>query len=474
MNTRFCLLPVAICSFMLGACSSDDPVDEPEGVLTWRSCPEDTSLDCATLRVPMNYSNEQAGMIDIALNRLPASQQPSAGSLLFNPGGPGASGIEVLEILQEVDSVPETIRQHYDLIGFDPRGIGSSTPIDCDTSDIDVLGDYLVDEESISEFVRQSTELAAQCLEQEGDYLLQLGSMNVVRDMESIRKALNETELDFIGYSYGTRLAALYLQTYPDTSGSIILDGSLRPDASVAALAEGALPAMQQNLEQMLQNCVIADPDCNPAQLQRLLVEKVDTLLSENREAELALLGELVITATEDPSLGDLLIAPLGSYLLRGDRSGLELLIQLLDPEDDGDEDDDTLIHKAVMCADDAYRPAAAELSALLPVFNARSDLFAEAYIALAGSCAGWPESVEPLSPIATGTAPAALVIGGTSDAQTPLPWSEEMAIAIGGHYLASSHAGHTSVYNGESACVDTIVTTFLLDGLLPGAADCL
>lgn len=473
MNTRFCLLPVAICSLMLGACSSDDPVVEPEGVLTWRSCPEDASLDCATLRVPMNYSNEQAGMIDIALNRLPASQQPAAGSLLFNPGGPGGSGIEVLEILQEFDSVPAAIRQHYDLVGFDPRGVGSSTPIECDTSDIDVLGDYLIDTAGISEFVQQNTELAAQCLEQEGDYLLQLGSMNVVRDMESIRKSLNEPELDFIGYSYGTRLAALYLQTYPDTSGSIILDGSLRPDASVAALAEGALPAMQRNLEQMLQNCVIADPECNPEQLQSLLIEKVDTLLSENREAELALLGELVISGTEDPSLGDLLIAPLGSYLLRGDRSGLELLIQLLGSGDD-DEDDDTLIHKAVLCADDAYRPTVVQLSASLPTFNAQSDLFAEAYIGLAGSCAGWPESVEPLPPIATGTAPAALIIGGSSDAQTPLEWSEEMAIAIGGHFLASSHAGHTSVFNRESECVDTIVTTFLLEGFLPGAADCL
>ncbi|MGQ7845847.1 alpha/beta hydrolase [Granulosicoccus sp. 3-233] len=472
--TRYKLLPLAFCGVLLTACSSDDPVAESDGVLTWRSCPEDDSLDCATLRVPMNYGDDRAGMIDIALNRLPAIQQPSTGALLFNPGGPGASGLEVLQILQEVDSVPDAIRQHHDLIGFDPRGVGESTPIDCDTSDVDLLGDYLVDATAIEAFVEQSAELAARCLEQEGDYLLQLGSMNVVRDMDSIRQSLDLPRLDFIGYSYGSRLAALYLQTYPDTSGAVILDGSLRPDSSVGALAEGALSAMQRNLEALLQDCTISEPDCDPARLQDLLIEKVDVLLRENREAELALLGELVVEASQNPALGELLTAPLVSYLMRGDRSGLELLVQLLELDIDDGAEDDTLIHKAILCADDATRPTAEQLSASLPTFNALSDLFAEAYIGQAGSCAGWPESIDPLSPIATGTAPVALVIGGTSDAQTPLVWSEEMARAIGGHYLASSHQGHTSVFNGQNDCVDSIVTTFLLDGLLPGAADCL
>ncbi len=474
MIARYKLLPLAVCGALLASCSSDDPDVETGGTLTWRSCPADDSLDCATLSVPMNYSDDRAGMIDIALNRLPARQQPSAGSLLFNPGGPGASGIEVLGILEDFDTVPDAIRQHYDLIGFDPRGVGDSTPVDCDTADVELLGDYLVDVVAIEAFVEQSTELAARCLEQEGDYLLQLGSMNVVRDMESIRQALAVAKLDFIGYSYGTRLAALYLQTYPDTSGAIILDGSLPPDSSVVTLAEGALPAMQQNLEDMLSDCVVTEPDCDPAQLQRLLIEKVDLLLSEDREIELALLGELIIDATQDPAVADLVIASLSSYLLRDDRSGLELLAQLLLTEDDAGDDEGSMVERAIMCSDDGHRPSAEELASLLPAFNELSELFAEAYIGMAGNCAGWPESIEPLPLITTGVAPTALVIGGSSDAQTPLVWSELMATAIGGHYLASSHDGHTSVYNQESSCVDNLVTTFLLDGLLPGAADCL
>lgn len=168
------------------------------------------------------------------------------------------------------------------------------------------------------------------------------------------------------------------------------------------------------------------------------------------------------------------MIAPLSSYLLREDRSGLELLAQLVLPDVDAEEEDDSIVQRAIMCSDDAHRPTAEELGSYLPAFNELSDLFAEAYIGMAGNCAGWPDSIEPLPPIATGAAPAALVIGGTLDAQTPLLWSETMANAIGGHFLGSSHEGHTSVFNDESNCVDSIVTTFLLDRLLPGAANCL
>ena len=122
----------------------------------------------------------------------------------------------------------------------------------------------------------------------------------------------------------------------------------------------------------------------------------------------------------------------------------------------------------------DAFRPSESDLLANLEEFNLVSDLFAEAFIGLAGSCAGWPESPEPVPLIATGTAPGSLVIGGTSDAQTPIQWSEEMAQSIGGYFLASSHNGHTAVFNDESECVDGIVTSFLVDGQLPTAGDCL
>lgn len=249
----------------------------------------------------------------------------------------------------------------------------------------------------------------------------------------------------------------------------------MRPESTVARLAEGALSAMQSNLEATLKQCTRTEPDCQPDAVLQSLIDKAGSLLAQGEESELELLGELMIVGTQEPAIGSLLIAPLMVYLQQGDTSGLLALVQLLQtPSAEEDAVDDTTAQKAVMCADDAHRPTAAELINALPRFNAVSDLFAEAYIGQAGTCAGWPESIEPLPVIATGLAPAALVIGGTSDAQTPKAWSEEMADAIGGFYLASSHEGHTSVYNEESECVDAAVTAFLLDGLLPSGTDCL
>ncbi len=470
-------LPLVACVLLLSACSSDDSTSDQPSSLVWRSCTDDSALECATLKVSSDYGDAQAGQIDIALNRLPAIQQPATKSLLFNPGGPGGSGVEALEVLTAIDTIPESVRQQYDLIGFDPRGIGGSTPVGCSEFGIEDTGIYLRTTDDFESFVQDSTEIASRCSEKYGDYLQQLGSLNVVRDMESIRIALGADKLNFIGYSYGTRLGALYLQTYPDNSGAFVLDGSLRPVNTVAPLAEGALLAMQRNLEAMLQQCTRTDPDCQPEVLQQLLLDKVETLLNEGRESEFELVGDLVVSGSQNPAFGSLLIAPLMQYLQQGDTSGLLVLVQLLNSpsdEDDEGDGDNTTAQNAVMCADDAYRPTTTELLDALPRFNAISDLFAEAYIGQAGVCAGWPEAIEPLAEIATGTAPAALVIGGTSDAQTPIAWSEEMANAIGGYYLASSHDGHTSVYNEESECVDAAVTAFLLDGLLPTGTDCL
>lgn len=481
------LLMLAISTILLAACSSDDSPDEQpddhSGTLAWSTCPGNQALDCATLNVPMNYGNEQAGEIEIALNRLPALQQPASGVLLINGGGPGAS-LYITELVVENEVLPESVLERYDVISFDPRGFGESTPISCDVPDNQASTDYLANGDMINTFVQQSTELAESCHTQLGDYLLQLGSMNVVRDMESIRQALDVEKLNFIGLSYGTRLAALYLQTYPERSEAFILDASENRDSTVLTWAKDVQPALQQNLESMLMQCSRTEPDCNPDELQQLLINRMNALVAEGNQEELMLLLGLVGDAAEESELADLLIAPLASYLLRGEVAGLEALVVMLE-SDDGDEDEDddevdendmtfSVGQRAVLCADDAFRPTETDLIGYLEDFNTRSDFFAETYIDVAGACAGWPESPDPLPPIATSTAPMSLVIGGTSDTTSPIAWSEAMANAVGGYFLASSHDDHTVVYQGESECVDNIVTEFLVDGQLPSAGDCL
>ncbi|MFK7858816.1 MAG: alpha/beta fold hydrolase [Granulosicoccus sp.] len=451
----------------------------PEAVLTWSECEPASLLECSTLDVPVNYSMPDGETITIAINRLPATGLQTIGSLVINPGGPGGSGIETLQQLSEEALIPEKIRNSYDIVGFDPRGVGASTPVDCDEFETEDINEYPRNAEDINEVLMQRTAVANLCSEKYGSYLTQLGSLNVVRDMESMRKALGDQQLNFLGYSYGTRLAALYLQTYPAHSGRLILDASMSPIPEIAVISEGTLESMQDNLTRMLSYCVLSKPDCNSTELETMLTTRINALQASDDPVaaqELDVLGLLVIFGVQEPEFGEIAIEPISEYLISEDPSILTeftaFIEMVLGPdilEDSGSE----TIQSAVMCADDAIRPDVDYLTALLARFNATSDLFAETMIAQASLCAGWPEAVEPLSPIATDTAPMSLVIGGTTDALTPDIWGQQMTQSIGGTYLESQHLGHTVLFQDRSTCADNIATSFLVDGVLPETTVC-
>ena len=429
-------------------------------------------LQCASLDVLADPTDNQSGTITLALNRLPSIQSGREGIVLLNPGGPGGSGVELLESLTEADVLPQTLREKYDFIGFDPRGIAGSTVVDCSEFGTTEINEYLASEMDIDQYVEDLAAVAISCEQKYGVYLQQLGSQNVVHDMNAIRQAAGEEKMHYLGYSYGTRLGALYLQTYPEHSGHFVLDGSIKPEPNVEFLIAGAVEAMQASLVSLLGECSSISQDCSGNTLLKQLEDRVALLSTEDRDDELDIVLVLVYYAVENPSLGPFLLPPLYEYLQTNDVSPLrdiyqDALSELLDEGDDTAE-------RAVMCADDATRPTASDLKTLLSGYNQLSDIFAEIHLSQAGMCSGWPASLEALSPITTNQAPPALVIGGTTDTITLAKWSEEMAESIGGYYLESNHLGHTSVFNGNSACVDAIAETFLLTGLQPVVSECL
>lgn len=481
---------IALVVGTMSACSSDDnSTPFVSNALTWQACETAAALQCTEIKVPKDYAID-AEEITLSLIRKPANGNQRRGALLFNPGGPGGSGIELIETFAEHGSIPQSVTSAYDLVSFDPRGVGKSTEVDCQDFGLDDIEDYPTDGAAIGEMHAQFSEFSSACFQKYGTYLQQLGSLNVVRDMEEIRKALGEEKLNFIGYSYGTRLAALYLQKYPTTSGRIVLDASVHPDSAVDKLVKESLPALQTNLRLLLSQCTQTDPDCEVDQLLTRLANRANQLANDASAAaqeEFELFGEIVIAATQDPEFGLLAADTLIEYLNTLDRSVFDRFFALLqqfeymsetttgeETNDDGEEDEDNETAQiAILCADDAFRPSADSLISLLGEFNQISDVFAEAQIPLAGACAGWPAALEPLPPISTNTAPVSLVIGGTTDTQTPIAWSESMAQAIGGVYIRSEHLGHTAVFNDASDCIDTIVEKFLLDGLAPAATEC-
>lgn len=483
-RTNYTALSSTLMLAFLAACSSSKvTVPEPDttAVLSWETCDDIDTLQCATLVVPMDYSNPDGKKIDIALIRQVATGTERKGSLLFNPGGPGDSGVLLIQDLVDSNTVPASIQETYDLVGFDPRGIAGSTPIVCVEDAIADLDSYPLNEADLSQIHADRISFAASCSVEQGEYLQHVGSMNVVRDMEAIRKAVSDDKLNFIGQSYGTRLAALYLQEYPATSGRIVLDASVLPTSSMRDLLGGDLDTRQKFLLDGLSLCVNSDPNCDANELLARLVERTHSLVGQGSMASLdeqKLLAEILSLAIEFANVGVAISPDIIDYINTFDASILERIRQQLVAADflsEGAEEDegDETAGIAVSCADDAFRPTIASLVTTLGEFNQRSDLFAESQMVDASMCAGWPTALEPLEPIATSTAPESIVIGGNFDANTPVDWSSKMATAIGGVLISSNHVGHTTVFYGENDCVDGLVAKFLLDGLRPTTLEC-
>jgi len=472
---------------ILSACSSSSNTPAATSEISWESCIDIPSLDCSSIEVPLDYNDEDGEKINIGLRRRAADNAESTRLLLLNPGGPGAPGIRLLNDLVRQNQLPERIRENFNVVGFDPRGVGESGPVDCSEFGLSSQSSYPTDKEDISELVIATTNAANACSEKYGDYLLHLGTNNAASDMEAIRKASNADKLDFLGYSYGVRLGAVYLQNFPQTSGAFVLDGVLPPTSSASYLSSGSVTAMQRNLDELLAGCAELDEPCEPALLKQQLQARADYFVqvfesetlppefesADALEEEVDLLLYVLTVVGTEASLAEFALLPLVGYLQSYDSQFLEQFVEFLQmlqgsssDEEDGLGDETATI--AVQCADDAERPTVDSLYALLQDMNNSSDLYAETGISLAAICAGWPDAILPVEPISTDTAPQALLIGGTTDAQTPIEWLPEMTVAIGGISITSSHFGHTVVFTEASSCVDNQVIDFLVDQTSP------
>jgi len=481
----------------LAACSDDDH-DAEANSLSLSPCTDDPMLDCGVLDVPLIHDSTDTRRMKVDVLRLPGTGEGPHETLMVNPGGPGASGTAMVRQFARRDALPAALRERYDLVGFDPRGIGIGERIDCERFGLDDLDDYPLDESSLEGLIVDTGAVADACSADYGDTLQWLGSNAVVADMDALRELLDAPTLNLIGYSYGTRLAALYLQRYPDRSGRMVLDGSLPPGNEIVPLVIGQVEAQQRNLERLLDACGLQVTPCDRDRIDEALIARVQALIENGDEALFELFGTLVLEAVERPLAAQPLAPVLVRFLLDGEPAPLIAAANALgvtseEGDEEGDEadepdgpdgpdggqpsvdldEDNTTVRLAVICADDASRPTRASLAATGEELAARSDLFAAYGLAFATRCTGWPAALDPVADIATDAAPVSLVIGGVNDAQTPIEWAAPMAEAIGGRLLTSDHDGHTTVFNGKSACVDAAVTAWLLDGELPAGASC-
>jgi len=450
-------------------------------VLEWEQCGD--GLGCATATAPLDWEHPDGGEIDLALVRHVATGD-RLGSLLVNPGGPGGSGYEF--IADSLDyAVGAPLQERFDIVGFDPRGVGRSSAVACyDAVQMDgYLYGIVPAERGSDEWIEAvgaaSAAFGEACSEQTGELLAEVDTVSAARDLDLLRAILGDAELNYLGYSYGTFLGATYAELYPETVGRLVLDGAIDPSASDAEVTEAQAVGFEGALLAYLEDCMSGDecpfsgsPDAAMAEVGRLLAS-VDA--SPLRGTDGRMVGaDTLLTAIIYP-LYSAESWPYLSEMLESVMFGeADVALAFADGyngrNDDGTyRDNSTESFRAINCLDYSYqddatlmREKAAAIAAAAPTIGPYfgfGDL----------SCVNWPHQGdrdrEQIH--AAGAAPI-LVIGTTGDPATPYEWAVSLADQLESGVLVSYDGeGHTA-YNKSNSCVSDTVESFFIDGTVP------
>ncbi|WP_328969069.1 alpha/beta hydrolase [Streptomyces sp. NBC_00239] len=444
-------------------------------------------MECGTLDVPLDYAGQAKGTVRLALARIPATGGHRLGSLLLNFGGPGAPGIDTLAASANAFA---DLGEAYDLVVFDPRGIGGSQPVSCGGA---LSADAPAGADAAAQLAALR-EVARRCAQHSGPVFPYIGTVNVARDMDRIRQAVGDRKLNYLGFSYGTRLGAVYAAQFPQRTGRMVLDGV---DTLTEPLAQQALVSaqgQQQALDNFLTWCA-HQPGCVYGTNTRTAKEKVAALVARLDRQPLVggdgsyFTGQDVVDAIAQALYSRHMWPPLARGLGMVERDGdpvglLELGGPLTPPEDDGHEgsgrpvpaDNEEAALAAVNCADDPDRatddkdPAAVEkeIDGLAAEFTAASRIFGPRQLMTVLSCYGRPPGTDFIRRIDRPGAPGMLLVGTRGDPATPYRWTQETAARLGSavvlDYKGEGHGAYLA-----SACVRERVDAFLVDGRLPG-----
>ena len=452
--------------------AADDTPSPVRFELSWRSCGTTgtRAVQCAEMQVPLDYDNPDGERILIALNRILApSDVEHHGTLLYNPGGPGGSGKELARGIAGIGGF-DSIAPGFDIIGFDPRGVGDSSALECAFIDAFLAGETgeeppedtmmeMASEYGLEALVEDWAWLSEQCRGYWGDLFDHMGSNDVVRDIDAIRAALGEEKLNFFGASYGTRLGALYAQTYPERVRAIVLDAPVSPRTSIVDHVQSQFDETLVVQEAFFTECEAGRYTCPPNSraLFEALVTAADALgvlspIISNWELGLAYssyrsyLPYLLEQQATQPN-SDWIYSEVGRF--GNDNGGF---IQLTN----------------INCIDNAEPLLSIEeANARITDGIARGPLFAS-NLAPIITCNGWNVPSDPVAPLTAPGAPPILVIVGTHDARTPTHWGVDLANSLeSGVLLTSEHWGHTVAGDGD-VCVDGTVSRYLVHLALP------
>ena len=447
--------------------------------INWRECGD--GFRCGKLAVPLDEADPTGEHVDLAVIMRPARDAHARqGALVLNPGGPGESGVTFLR--SAADSLPGSVQDAYDLVSFDPRGVGASSPVDCVDS-LDPLFDQSLsptDDAERSALVDEFRTIATGCATRNADLLSHVSTRETAHDLDRLRAALGESHLDYVGYSYGTYLGALYARDFPGRVGRFVLDGPVDPSLDGATATLSQARGFERSLDDFLAWCsrdstcsfhhdghaaaaydalrarIATDPVPAKDQPGRTLDQTrfdsaVLSLLYAGRPAWRTL--ERAITSTEDGNASTML-AEADSYEGRGA---------------DGADDGALEAFWAITCRDGPVVGDVATTAALETEATRIAPRLGPYIVNTSLACAVWP--VLPLPPTGAITAPGTppiLVVGTTRDPATPYEQATALAHQLAhGVLLTVAGSQHTSFASGNR-CADRAISRFLLTGQAP------
>ena len=448
-----------------------DAVDV-RGTLAFTDC--ERNFLCGTVTVPLDHDDPGGATVELAVGMLPAGDPAQRiGYLLANPGGPGS---DMDGFLDSGASLSDRLLSRFDVVGWDPRGVGDSVPSDCRAQARDL---YLVDPvpdtpAEQAELEAAARALAEACVANLGDAVAHIGTVDTVRDMDAIRQALGAETISYIGFSYGTLLGLLYAEMFGEHLRAAVIDGVLDPSLTKVEVEVGQMVGFVRVIDDMFAWCR-TDPDCpvagDPREAYERLLAEIDAEPLRDAAGAVvldparAILAGVVVSYASDfwPFYFERLAAALD-----GDGSALGQLGEFyIDSSDLG-------AFSSIGCTDGGAATRA-ELEALRDQLAATAGDFGRLSALSTLPCEYWPvaEGTRPVGAVAAPDAPPILVVGNRGDNATPYEWAVSVADQLISGVLVSYDGNEHTSY-GRSACVDQTVDDYLVDLVVPPAdVDC-
>jgi len=480
---------VALVSLVPTTAGAADRARGADGsALRWRGCAK--RFECASLAVPVDYTAPDGDTVDLAVMRAPARvRKQRIGTLVVNFGGPGDAGTETLP--RALDTIPDEIRDRFDIVTFDPRGTGGTKAIDCiDDHATDLLvaedptPDDLGDLERFYTGANSQVDVTGACIAKYGPWLAAVGTRNVARDVDRLRTALGEERLNFLGYSYGTVLGAVYAQEFPTHVRTMVLDGAVNLSASPAAEERANAAGFEHALDAFLEWCAARkscpfNSDGDPRGALEVLRNRFESgstiAVGDGRRAGAGVFYLALLVALYEKANGWPALAIGLRSAMAGDGSVLQILADTyLGRDGDGHYNSLQEAIGIIRCADaPSPHPSFADYRATFEVLSRDYPILGPAVASTPAGCDSRlprPSADNVLGDVRASGVKPVLIIGTTNDPATPYDGAIDLQQRIAGSRVLTFDSTEHGAYGRGVTCIDDAVDRYLLRARLPRA----